>query len=689
MKELIEKTLSGQRENLVLWMPVAFGAGVGVYFALTGEPPGYVTGLGFALTAALWLLARPLKETRPLAWLALTALFLCAGGFAAAQGRTMWLSTIMLKKAVGPVNVTGTIAAVDELEAGEGLRLILDDLVIEKIPNPPARVRIRVRHGDNLHAGDRVTMLARLNPPSAPVAPHAFDFQRYAYFSRLGAFGFAYKDPVVIKAQGGVNPAGKKLALVRQAIGARIDAQADPHTAAVMTALITGAQTAVGEDDWDAFRISGLAHMLSISGMHIGIVAGLFFFSTRFLMALFPAFALRHPIKKYAALIALAGALFYTLLSGSSVPAVRSMIMTGVALFAVLIDRTPFSIRTVALAAMAVLLCWPESLWSASFQMSFAAVTALIVGYEGARPYMATLYRDAGIVRRLALYFAGVCLSTLAASLAVDPLVFYHFQQIGLYSIPANMAAAPVMAFVIMPAAVLACFMMPLGWEGWPLRIMAKGTDFVIGIAHETASWPDAALYGPALPLSVLLWTAAGALVLLFWRGRGKAACLLFFIVAIVLAAMHRQPDILVSSDAKLIAARDVDGDYLLSSKRADCFSAENWLRRNGQAEDDIHAWPAEGEAMPGMICGEGGCRWEHGGRKVAFSFAPYTHPEDCAWADILVAQDPVRVKCKTPVVIDRFSVWREGAYAVWLDGRAESVQSTRGTRPWTISNRR
>ena len=690
VKEIIEKTLVDQKDNLVLWMPVAFGCGIGAYFGLKAEPAAFVTGSAFALMAALWLLVWPLRERNFPVWLAATGLFLFTAGFAAAQLRAALLDTVMLEKP-GTALVAGAIAGIDALEPGEGIRVVLEDLIIEDVPpeKTPEKVRLRIRNDSGLHVGDRISVLARLNPPSAPVEPHAFDFQRYAYFSRIGAFGFAYKDPVVeIAAE--KPPLRQTPENLRRAIRERIEQHVPFPEAAIVAALITGEMTAVSEEDWEAFRISGLAHMLSISGMHIGLVATVFFFTSRLLMATFPAFALRHPIKKYAAVIALAGALFYTVLAGAPVPTVRATIMTGIVLIAVLLDRTPFSIRTVALAAMAVLIFWPEALWGASFQMSFAAITALIVVYDVMKPRLSGWYKGAGFIRRLALYFAGVCATTFIASLAVDPFSLYHFQQVGLYSIPANVATAPVMAFAVMPFAVLACLLMPLGLEEWPLHVMAKGVSFVLSVAHETASWPEAAIKIHALPLSVLLCVVAGAFILLFWRGRGKAAALLPFMAAFIFAFSYRPPDILVSADAKLIALRDERGDYQLSPRAADKFTAENWLRRNGQDIDIIPRWPEEGEGPQGLQCGEGGCRTERSGQKVAFSFSPVTHREDCNWASVLIAQDPVRIRpCRAALVIDRFSVWREGAHALWLDGRVETVQSSRGQRPWTVSNRR
>lgn len=691
---MIRREVAAQKDRFLLWAPVFFGIGIGLYFLLRFEPPFLATGGIFAAGWALWILSwflRGRNGAGPAIWLAATALFLVTAGFAGAQVRTQLLHTIMLEKPERVTMVEGTVDRLDLMEEGKGMRLILKDLAIEDMvpEKTPARARLLMRHPAELRPGDRVRVMAGLNPPSPPVAPGAFDFQRYAYFQGIGAFGFTFRAPEIVrKAESTSLEQG--LEDIRQSIMARIRRHIPPAAAPIAIALVTGEMTAVSEADWDAMRISGLAHMLSISGMHIGLIATLLFFTSRFLMALWPSFALYHPIKKYAAVIAFAGALFYTLLAGAPIPAIRSLIMTGVVLFAVLVDRTPFSTRTIALAAMGILIFWPDAMSGASFQMSFAAMVALIVFCEEVGGRITAWHKDAGFLRRAFLYFGGVCASTLVASLATAPFSLYHFQQLGLYSIPSNMAASPVMAFIIMPAGLLACLLMPLGLEHWPLWVMGKGVDFVNFVAHETASWPQASLKVAAQPLTVLLLAVAGGIIFLLWRGWGRLSGLALVLAAVLVAWVSAPPDILVSPDVKLIALRDNAGKLTVSSRVRDKFSAENWLRRNGQDSEQAEKWPAEGYGeATGLTCAEEGCRMERDGRKVAFSFQPVAQAEDCHWADIMVASYAIRGDCPAATKADRIDMWKNGAYALWLDGRAESVTDVRGHRPWTISPRR
>jgi len=356
------------------------------------------------------------------------------------------------------------------------------------------------------------------------------------------------------------------------------------------------------------------------------------------------------------------------------------------------LDRMAFSPRLIALAALGVLAFEPEALAGPSFQMSFAAVTALIILYDRLRPFFTEWYRDAGFLLRGAFYFLGICLTTVTATLATAPFSVYQFQTFSPYSVLGNLLAVPVMTYLVMPAAVLSCLLMPLGWEALPLKVMGKSVAMILSIAHWVQALPHSTVLFPAWPVSALLLFTLAGLILMFWRGRGCAAAVIPFVLALIVIQHNRPPDILVSSDAKLVAVRDAQGDYVLSSRRSDKYASGDWLRRNGQGLEEAEKFPWEGTAMNGALtCGEGGCRFIQNGRKVAFSFSPSTQAEDCDWADLLIANAPVRVRpCRAGLVIDRFDVWRNGAYALWLDGkRYQSVAGDRGERPWTVSNRR
>lgn len=678
-----------QKERLFLFSPVCVGAGVCTYFALGAEPSWLIAGLPLLVLFPPVLLLWP-RRLNNLAFyflfVLLMAVLLAASGFALAKLRTHLVATPMLAKPIKVTQIEGRVASIEFLEEGEGLRFILKDLRIEKLSpqETPYSVRLKVRKGAHVRPGDRISVLGALNPPSAPVAPGAFDFQRHSYFRQIGAFGFAYRDPVVIK------PADASLRLwlehLRQQVGARLITAMPAREAGIANALMTGERAAISERDNQEMRDSGIFHIISISGLHISMIAGVVFFAVRFLMALFPTFALYHPIKKYAAVVALVVTVLYMLMVGATVPTVRSVIMTGIVLLAVMCDRIPLSLRVVAIAALLIVAMVPEAVIGASFQMSFMAVTGLVAFYEATRRYWVDVYRDSGWFRRGLIYLAGVCVTTVIASIATAPFSIYHFQQFANYGLLANLLAVPLTSFVVMPGILLAYVLMPFGLEGPALWLVGQGLSGMLWVSHMVAHLPHAVWNPPAWPVSALVSCALAGVLACLLQGWGRMIALLPLLAAAIFVISWQPPDVLVSASGKLMALRGADNQVYMSSRQIDKFSSDAWMRLlgHGDARPDIFA---EGP----LACDEFGCRYQAGARKVSFALHAGSHTDECAWADVLIADDPVRIyPCAAAVVIDWFDLWRAGAHAVWLDDlRVRSVKGQRGARLWTISHTR
>jgi competence protein ComEC len=452
---------------------------------------------------------------------------------------------------------------------------------------------------------------------------------------------------------------------------------------AVATALITGHQGAIPEATLAAMRDSGLAHLLSISGLHVGLVAATLMVGLRGLLALVPPLALRFPIKKWAAAAALAGTGAYTLLAGAPVPTQRAFVMSAIALLAIMLDRSPLSMRLVAWAAIAVLLAAPESLLSPSFQMSFAAVTALIAAHEGTARHRAAWRAEGGRIRRLASALLTLAATSLVAGLATAPFAIHHFSRLADYGVLANMAAVPITGFWVMPSAGLALALMPFGMESWPLAAMAAGIGLIVDIAEWVAALPGAALLVPAPPSSALATTALGGLWLLFWRGGWRWLGLVGPALAVALALVHRPPDLLIAGDGGVVAVRDATGRLMLSDPVKGGIAVDTWLRRAGQEE----RLPIEDE-LGYTACGPAVCMIEIAGRWVVVARDHRALTEHCASADLLIDLVPGRHRrCRGPrLVIDRSDLRREGTHALRIDAEGitiATVRRDRGERPW------
>jgi competence protein ComEC len=680
---------AAERERWVLWLPPLVGIGIAFYFALPVEPPLWLTAL--LPPAALLLVFLGRRRT----WSLLVAISLAALGlgFAVSAWRTAAVSAPFLEKRLGPVALQGRVAEVELREVG--VRLIIDRPMIAALPAEatPERVRVVVRaKGEPVRPGGWVRLRAVLLPPPPPAAPGAFDFARQAFFRGIGAVGFAVSRAENIAPPAGEGSGGLSawLSRLRQDIANRVSAGLEAPAGAVATALMTGQRGAIPEHVLGALRDSGLAHLLAISGLHVGLVAGLAFFAVRALLALFERIALRYPVKKWAAMAALIAAFAYLLLTGATIPTQRAFLMATLVLVAVMLDRAALSMRLVAWAATAVLCTAPESLLGPSFQMSFAAVVALIAAYEVCREPLAAWRGERSRPRRLLIYFLGIGLTTLVAGLATTPFAVFHFNRVVSYGLLANLVAIPLMGLWIMPWAMLAFLLMPFGLEALALMPMGWGIDSVIGVAQWVADLPGAVTLVPAMPVWGLAAVALGGLWLCLWRGRWRLLGAPAIALGLATLAMVRSPDILVDGEGRLFAARAESGALSLSSGRVARTTGEIWLRRVGQAE--AAPWPRGGQAIAGRLTCDGlGCIYRDRGHAVSLVRDPRALEEDCDRSNVVVSLVPVRGPCASAhLVIDRFDLWRGGAHALYLDEgavRAESVAESRGFRPWV--NRR
>lgn len=369
--------------------------------------------------------------------------------------------------------------------------------------------------------------------------------------------------------------------------------------------------------------------------------------------------------------------------------------MTGIALFAIILDRDAISLRLAAIAAFVVLLISPESLFSAGFQMSFAAVIGLIAFYEAIRPYWSGWHSRAGWGRRLALYMLGICMTTVIATIATAPFSIYHFQHFAPYSLPANLVAVPVMGFIVMPSVVLTLLLFPFGLEAIGLALMGKGISFILHIAHDVAAAPGAALLVPAWPFAAFVTIVGSALFLVLWKGHLRFISFLGMIISLFIISIHKQEDIIISSSSDLVTLRNENGLYI-SSSRSDRFSAEVIARHFGHEEQDVKKFPLEGELKTesDIKCGEYGCRLRYKGKKIALPYEQQALKNDCEWSDILISKHPVSDwKCSSNIIIDKFDLWREGAHSLRISPETgevllDTVAKHRGKRPWTVHNR-
>jgi competence protein ComEC len=680
---LLLRLIEAQRGRWKLWLAPILLAGVIVYFALPAEPPLWIGPASLIASFCAWFWFRDDALVGPV-FLAAAALM---AGFTAAQLRTASAGTPILEGRIGPVLVQGRVLEVAPLPE-QGGRVLLQDLSIPRLSTDKTPRSVRLRISDDLSTispGDRIAFLAQLVPPPPPAAPGAFDFQRQAWFDGIGAVGFALGN---IRAHEPAAESGltQGWARLRHAATARILAALPGPRGAIAAALMTGDQGAIPNGIIAAMRDSGLAHLLSISGLHIGLVAGILLIGLRAGLALIPWLALRIPTKKVAAVAALIATGGYVLLAGAPVPAQRAFVMTAIVMLAILTNRSALTMRLIAWAAAAVALVRPEAVLGASFQMSFAAVTALIASHEALAKRRSRGPRT--IAARVGRELAGVALTSLVAGAATSPFAAYHFHRLADYGVLANLVAVPITGFWVMPLAILAFALMPFGLEGLALVPMGWGIGAIIAVAEGVAAFPGSAIEVPAVPAAALAIVVIGGLWLCLMRGRWRWLGTAVLPVAALLVLLDRPPDLLIAADGSVVAVRDMDGRLRLSDARKGGIAVDTWLERNAQTER--LSWSDLGEEGG---CDSEGCHAQVAGRSTGLALTPAAAAEDCGRVDLVVTTRFLSLaRCPGSVLIDRGALWRAGAHALWITNtgvRVETVRGYRGERPWVAERTR
>lgn len=683
----LTQSIEAEYDRWQLWVPVLVGAGIGLYFFLPTEPHPLFAVAGSIAAAGLAFLVRQ----GILARVASYSLIALAVGFAAANLRSVLVSAPVLERNYSAAQVRGFVELI-EPQGVKGQRLLIRVISIAGVParSLPYRVRVRAAAYDRtLRVGDAIELKARLGPPPPPAMPGDYDFGRRAWFLAIGGVGFAagkitkVPEPQPLPYDIWLR---SHLESARAELNNKIAAALPGSRGQIATALITGDQGGIAPQDLKSLRESGLAHILSVSGLHMAIMAGVLFWGLRLVLAAIPAIALRFPVKKWAAAGGIVGAYAYFLISGAAVATERSFIMITLMLTSVILDRRAISMRNIALAGLIILLYKPESLLDVSFQMSFSATIALVAAYEGFaswRERRASEDAGGGIIRRTLALLAADATTTLVAGMASAPFAIATFHTNAQYGLIANMLALPLMTFLVMPCVLLTMLLAPVGLEWIALTAMGPGIDLVLAIGRWTASlpgavWKVAAINEWAVPLFTI-----GGLWLVIWQGKKRWLGVLVIAVATAIAPFKSRPDVLVGRDGRTIAVRGPDGRLTALEARRASFDLTRWL------EFEADRRPAN-EVVAGahFRCDTVGCIVKAGPRIVAIANSAAALHEDCRRAQIVIARFNAGAACaRARVLIDEASLKRFGAHFIYLNGDTvdvETVAAARGNRPWS-----
>jgi competence protein ComEC len=687
IRDGLRSEVAAQGSRWRLWAPVAFGGGCAVYFALGVEPPLWPPLLFAAAATALWLGARRVGASR--AWTLPLVLLAClATGLATAKIRSERIAAPIAPALSEPTVIEAWVVDVDS--PGErGARVVIAPVRVGGLDPAatPHRLRATLR-GDPPPPGAPVRLFAILNPPPAPASPGAYDFGRNAWFEGMGGVAFALGEtrPALLDDA----PWRLRLAMavngIRYRLAQRIVARLGQRNGGIAAAMTTGHETWIQREDLQVMRDSGLAHILSISGLHMAIVGGFAFFLVRLGVAVWPWLALRVPGKKVAAVAGLIAVFSYLVLSGAPPPAERAAITASIAFAAILLDRQAITMNALATAAFVVLLLQPEAIVTPGFQMSFAATAALVALSEVWPRRVRELSAPWAIVavQRAGSWIAAACAASLVAGLATGPFAMQYFNRTAVYGLLANLGTSPVADFVMMPALALGAMLEPLGLGGPFLWLAARAIEMMMAIGTTVAGLPGAVKTVSSAPTVALPVAFLGVLFVCLWRGRLRWLGLPFA-AAVLIWPRGPVPDLWIG-DGGTNAAVVVGEQAMIMRPGVRTFATDLWSRRRGLEAVD--------RPGTGWACGRFSCRPEGEG-VLAMSWGRRepdraTLEALCRSARVVSLRARVAAlpaACDGRLVLDGADYARGGAVELWREGstwRAVWAAQVRGQRPWS-----
>ena len=668
------------------WLAVAFAGGIAAWFLLR-SPWQWSAALGAAVLAAIAAQAlwRDRGERANLRLAAVSLAIMFAAGIA-----VIWLrsETVGAQPLDWPrvERIEARVLERIEQPAEGRVRLVLAYRDPEAARARKVRVNVPLEADrQGLAEGAVVRLRARLMPPSPPMLPGGYDFARAAWFEGYAATGSLIGAIEIVRPAAGEGG----LARAQRALAAHVRERLSGSPGAIAAAFASGDRGAIAQEDEEAMRDSGLTHLLSISGLHVSAVIAAAYFLAIKLLALWPWLALRVRLPLLAAAIGAGAGVGYTLLTGAEVPTVRSCIGAVLVLIALALGREPLSLRMVAVAAIAVLLLWPESLVGPSFQMSFAAVLAIVALHTSAPVQAFLAPREEGWMAWLARRAAMLLGIGLVIEIALMPIVLFHFHRTGLYGALANMVAIPLVTFVSMPliALALALDLVGAGAPAWWLA--GKSLELLLAIAHFTAAQPGAVKLAPQMSLPTIALFVAGGLWLALWRGRARLLGLAPAAPGVALLLATPAPDVLVSGDGRHVGIAG-EGERLLMLRD----SRSDYARDNLLELAALEGEPVPLDRWPGARCSRDFCTLtiERGGRSWSLLMARSRDMVEeralaaaCDRADVVVADRFLPRSCRPRwLKADRRLLERTGGLALYLDEpRMEAVAESQGEHGW------
>lgn len=669
-QDLVHEVETGLGFN---FLPVFLGFGILIYFTIPAEPSIYA--LTITPIAILGLALKLELQTR--LYYFLLSLVAVLGGMFFAQFATLIHQTPIIERQT-TTQLQGVVLGVDQSRRGAA-RYLIKPVSLEGLDKSEIPKRLRVSSAaknSEILPGETITGLVRLQPVSGPVYPGGYDFSFFAWHQGMGASGFFMGRPSKSAVNHDLNVSEQfiiHINRIRLSVEKRILKAMPDATGKIAVALVTGNKTYIPSDVQDSLRKTGLAHILAISGLHMALVTLTLIWCIRLGLAFLPKLVLRYPIKKWAVCAGFVSATGYLMLSGAGVATQRAWVMISVMLLAVLMDKRAITMRSVAISAVIILIINPQSLLSPGFQMSFAAVTSLVAGYEFLNKRRKAQAENTftpvsqSLITRVSSgalgYFTGIATTSLIAGTATAFIAAWHFHQVAPYGLLANLMAMPIVSILIMPFVLFSILLIPYGLEFIPLNAVSIGIEWVVDISRWVESISPNGNTGLLPGITILIFASFLTLVCLL-KTKLRYMSLMPLLALPFVLQTPTKPDVLISENGRAIAIKTNDEKLGLLFPRGSAFVHDIWVKAWSGGEQHLITLPKD-------QCNRERCIVVLPSSKILHVlYNPDFIQSSCSRADILVAPRLWWVNCKDrepELVLNRYDFERFGTHALYI----------------------